>query len=129
VFGIPVGRETRRGRVVTARHAFDDEQEKTGGHDGSQNLCHYVTGRVLRVHLLGDENAERHGRVDVAARNWSDGVDHRQQRQAEGERDAEEADLISRQHGAPATGENQHKGSHEFGHVPFHVLVSFQSQD
>jgi hypothetical protein len=85
VLAVTVGGETCHRRVIPPRRAFDDEQKQGGGQNGTHNLGHYVTGRVLRIHLLADEYPDSHGGVDVAARDGADRINHREQGEAESE--------------------------------------------
>ena len=66
-----------------------------------------------------DGEAERDGRVEVAARDRADGVGHGQDRQAEGERDAGEADAelgkAGGEHGAAAAAEDEPEGADGLG--------------
>ena len=79
------------------------------GHDRADDLGGPVADRLRQRDPAGDEQAERDGRVDVAARHGPDRVGHRQQRQPEGERDAEPADRLTRDHRGPHAAEHQHE--------------------
>jgi hypothetical protein len=54
-------------------------------------ICADVRAQVLAVEALGHEQADRHRRVEVTARDVADGVGHRHHGQAERQRDAEQA--------------------------------------
>ncbi|HET9265966.1 MAG TPA: hypothetical protein VFO14_23150 [Vicinamibacterales bacterium] len=65
----------------------------------------------------GDRKADRHCRIQVTAGDMPDGVGHRQQRQAEREGNAEQADSdvgkCGRQHGTAAPAKHQPEGADE----------------
>src|SRR5216684_818252 len=113
VFAITVGGETRHRRIITTRCAFDDEQQQSRRQNGAHDLGHYIAGCILRLHLLADEYADSHGRIDVAARNGPDGINHCEQGQAESERDTEKTNLVSSQNSTPTTGKHKYESAHE----------------
>src|SRR5512145_3310017 len=102
MFAVTVSGETCYRRVITARCTFNDEQQNSGSQNGTYNLGYYISGCILRIHFLANEYSDSHGRVNMAARDGADGINHCEQRQAESQRDAKEANLISRQNSAPA---------------------------
>src|SRR4030095_12977648 len=63
-------------------------------------------------------------RVEVASRDVAEGVDHRQNRQTEGQRDSQKTDSragkFRREHSASATSENQPESPYKFRRRPFH---------
>ena len=91
VLAVAVGREAL-GEVEARRAAGDQRTAPRRAIDRADHLRDDIGADVLRREAPAGGKPDRHGRVEVAARDVADGVGHRQHRQAEGERDAEEPD-------------------------------------
>ena len=118
MFAIPVRRQAVR-EVVAARRTAGDPVEDPGGENGAQHLGDHVRGQLRETKTAGDGKTQRHGRVEVTARDVADGECHGQHRQTEGQRhahvpDAEVGDA-GRQHGRPAAAEHQPECADELG--------------
>jgi hypothetical protein len=79
---------------------LDDDVDDQRPEEPADDLADDVEGQLLRLGLADDPQAEGHRRVDVAARDGADGVRGDQQREAEGERHAEDADRPFGEEGA-----------------------------
>ena len=76
--------------AVPARSlARENEIENHSAGDGAENLRDHIGDEVLRRHAAGDEHAEAHRRIDVAARNLADAIGHGDDGEAERQGDAE----------------------------------------
>jgi hypothetical protein len=80
--------------------ALGDDVDDQRPEEPADDLADDVEGQLLRLGLADDPQAEGHRRVDVAARDGADGVRGDQQREAEGERHAEDADRPFGEEGA-----------------------------
>src|SRR5215210_6136039 len=114
VFAVTVGGETCHRWIITAGCALDDKQQKSRSKNGSQDLGHYIAGRKPGIHLLANDHSDSHSRIDMTAGDRPDGINHCEQREAEGEGNAKKADFFPRQNSASTTGKNQYEGADEF---------------
>ncbi len=107
---------------MTIEHAAASDRAQHLGDDVGQELA-------AREPAAGPE-PDRDRRIEVAARDVPDGVGHRQHGQAEGQRDAEEADAQlgkrRRQHRAAAPAEDQPERPDELRPVLSHGLLLSQ---
>src|SRR6056297_1855912 len=112
----PVGGEAP-GRP--ARRTGCDGVEEDRGDEPADDLRDPVERHLGPGEAAADREAERHGRVEVAAGDVADRVGHRQDREAEGERDAHEADAqfgkAGGEDGTAATAEYEPEGAEGFG--------------
>lgn len=69
-----------------------DEEDDCGSDESAEDLADDVAGDVLPLGAAGDGETDADGGVEVAAGDVADGVDAGHHGEAEGERDAEEAD-------------------------------------
>ena len=85
------------------------------GDDAAGYLREYVRNEVLAGEPTAGPKPERHGRVEMASGDMSDGVGHREHRQAKGDGDTQQTDShlgeCRRQHGTAAPAEDQPEGS------------------
>ncbi len=111
---------------IEPRGTDRDGVEGCGGDDGADDLRDGVGQDVLPGEAAACRQANRDGRVEVTARDVADGIGHREHRQAEGERHAEQADAHVREagsdHGAAATSEGEPEGADALGDAPVDVL-------
>ena len=80
--GKAVGARTGGTAVVAA---CDQCVEDRRADDGADNLGDHVPGSLLAAHASREEDAQRDGRIDVAARDVADGVGHGHDRESEGQ--------------------------------------------
>jgi hypothetical protein len=78
--------------AVEAVLAGGDGIERGAGGETADDLRGDIGGHVLPLEALADGEADGDGRVEVGAGDVADGIRHRQDREAEGEGDTEEAD-------------------------------------
>ena len=93
---VTIGREAPD---LEAGLATRDQVEHAAGRDPAQHLGHDVGQQVLRPEPAAGPQADRHGGIEVAARDVADRVRHGHHRQAEGEGHTEEADPELRKRG------------------------------
>lgn len=93
----------------------DDEGEQCGGAEGADELAHSVTDEVFAGQALVEEHAEGDGGVDVATRDVADDEGHGDDRQAEGERDAQRTERGAGDGNAAATEERERERAERFG--------------
>src|ERR1700704_99207 len=106
---IAVCAETFHANVVAAFAPSDDRQQNAGRSNRADYRRDPIAHGPAELAPAADEQPERHGRIDVTARDRADRVCHREQRQAEGEGDAEVADVIAGEHRRPNTAEHEHE--------------------
>src|SRR6516165_6342624 len=111
-----------------ARLARCDDPQYRGRDDGRDHLSDDVGDDVSAWAASSAPQADRDRRVEVTARNVTDGVSHGQNFFFEGEGDTEKADPEARKSGSQdsraAAAEYQPKGAKELGdYSPRHVVV------
>ena len=123
-----------RGRAVAVRtqplqlavvggNPLEDLPQHGGPGDGPGELGHPEAERLADLHPAGGHETQGHGRIDVAARDRSDGVGQAQQDQPEGERGGHHAGRITRSEefepealrSDPDGDEHQDEGAGELG--------------
>src|SRR3546814_1905940 len=89
--------------------------------DGSSDVCSsdLIKRNVAGIEASARPQANGDRRIEMAAGNMTDRIDHGHHRQAKGQRNAEEADpqigKARRDHRAAAAAENQPEGADELG--------------
>lgn len=93
--------------------AAGDHVEDARARNAADELGGHVGGQLFGGEALAHDQADRNRGVEVAARNMADRVGHGEHREAEGERDAEQADAdlgeAGGQDGATAATKNEPK--------------------
>jgi hypothetical protein len=112
-----VGGESLDGWIVSARHTSRDDKQNSGSHYAPGDLCDPVARSMLARHFVTDEKTQGHGRINVAAGDVPDRINHRHQRQAEGDGNAESACLAARKNGGPASCEDEDESTDKFGNI------------
>ena len=94
-----------------------DDVEDAAGDGGADELRREVAGCVLPVEALRGGEPDRHGGVEVPARDGSEGVRAGQDREAERQGDAERADaaVAAGQDGRADAAEDEPEGAERFG--------------
>ena len=114
-------------RDVETRCAAGDEVEHATRRKPAQHLRHDVRGQLRGREAAACPQAHRDRRVQVAARDVPDGEGHREHGQAEGERNAMQADADVRkgggEHGTAAATEYEPERPKELGAVCLHLLL------
>lgn len=121
--------------AVEAVLAGGDGEERRTGDEAAEDLRHDIRRHVLPLEALSHGEADGDGGVEVRTGDVGDGVRHRQHGQAEGERDAEEADaqldvgvvaaeVEGGEDGGSAPTEDEPEGAEEFGAKPHGQLGS-----
>ena len=102
-------------RTVGQISHFENQGKDSRTGQGSQILGKDVGKEVLITHFSQNQHGKGQGRIDVAARNISDGIGHSQQTQAES-KGSEQITCAgtAHRHGGSATDHNQNTGSDEF---------------
>ncbi len=103
------------GRRLVEVAALRDDVDDQSAERGAGELGHPVVQRLHRRDLPAEQEAERDRRVDVAARHVADRVRHRQQHEAERERDAEEAHHVGGDDRGPGADDEEHGRPDELG--------------
>ena len=85
VDAVPVSTETRALADVVGR-LVEGEPQQACSDDAADELRNPVTNGIGQGDPLGDQGANGHGGVDVAARNRTDGVDETHEDEAERQR-------------------------------------------
>ena len=70
---------------MVERRGREHPVEEVGAADGAGELGHHVGEPSAELHAAGRDEAQRHRRVDVAARDGADGVDQGDEHEPEGE--------------------------------------------
>src|SRR6476620_54768 len=78
--------------IPAGRLAGENNVENRCTGNGAKNLRNHIGDEVLRRHAAGDEHAEAHGRIDVAARSLADAAGYGYDGESEGSGDAENID-------------------------------------
>ncbi len=89
MFAEAVGREAAD---LGARLAGGDHVEHEGRGDGAEHLGDDVAGQLGGAEAPADHQAHRHGGIEVAPGDRAEGIGAGQHREAEGQRDTDEAD-------------------------------------
>ena len=84
---------------VEARLPACNEQQYRGCSDGTQHLRDDVGHEVLGGETSANHQADRHGWIQMTARNVANGIGHRQHRESERQRHADQADADIRKRG------------------------------
>ncbi len=121
--GAPAVRTETVRRTVVRRERRGDRVDRHTRHQTTDDLGNPVAHRAYGSDLADDEMAECHRRVHVTARNRADGVDEEQQRQAEGQRDAELPHVIAREDSGSDRREHQHEGADGLGRAPSEIGI------
>jgi hypothetical protein len=115
---VAVRRQALR-REVPAGLARGDGPEEEGAGGGADDLRGDVGQRLAGLEPPGRDQVDCDRRVEVAAADVADGVGHGQHRQAEGKRDADEADPdlgeFRGEHRAAAATQDKPERAEEFG--------------
>ena len=125
VGGVP-GRlaEARGGDVVATGLGREDQRQEAASDEGADHLRDDVAGEVRGRHAAGDHHGDRHGRIDVAARDRPDCIGHGGDREPEGEGDRQDAHRKGRRIAAERDGaaadEAKRGRAHEFRKVFLH---------
>lgn len=98
---------------LDSRHLLGEQEEQCGADDGAEELRDPVLHRPAQTDAPGQQHAQRHGRVDVAARDRAERVGQRQHGEAECERDAEGTDVLAGEHHGSHRDEHQQQSSQE----------------
>ena len=106
------------------RVACGDDIEDARAGERAKELRHPVLNHFACAHAAGQEGAEGHGGVHMAARDGADAIGHGDDGEAEGEGDAKLADLAAREHGGAAAEENQRRRTDEFRDELLHECPS-----
>ena len=114
--------EAAGGDAVAAVDAADDNGEHSGGEDGSSELADPVADHIAGLHAAGGPYAQADGGVDVAAGDGADTVGSADEREAEGECDAEDSDFVAGHDCGAAAKEHQNEGAYEFCKIFFHTF-------
>ena len=109
--GAPSVRGEDAGRVEVA--PLDDDPDDEATEQRRRQAARSSRRPLAHDDLPAEEEAERDGRVDVAAGHVADRVRHAEQREAERERDAVVADLVARDDRAAGADDHQHRGADE----------------
>ena len=108
------------GAKVTDKLVKIQEMHKAGN-GCTCKLCNTVSDKVNERKLAVKEHCDRYGRVDVTARNVTDGVGHSNNYQTEGESCCN--GVCAGNDGSTAGNEYQHKGADKLCYVLFDVKV------
>ena len=96
----------------------DDIEDRRAG-DAAEHLGDHVLDDLTPGEASPGSEPDRYGGIEVAARHAAHGIDHGEDGEAEGERDADEADPELRkgcgQDRAAASAQHQPGGSQKFG--------------
>src|SRR5271155_953134 len=99
-----------------------DYIKHSGSHDSADYLRDDVGNDVGALEAIARPQSDRDRRIDVAAGDAADSVDHRQKGQAKGNRHPGKSDAELRkgrgQHRATASAEHQPKGAEKLGRQP-----------
>jgi len=93
--------------------AGDAHQDRRAGERAGE-LGAPVEQHLARGHPAGQEHAQAHRRIDVAARDRPEAVGEGDDGEAERQRDAELADVVAAQDGGAAAEQHQDQGADEF---------------
>ena len=88
------------GEVVGGELPRKEEIEQDRAGDAAEELRHHVAPGLAHLEPAGRDEPDRHRRVDVAARDRPDGVDHRHDGEPEGQRDRQDAEREGRREAA-----------------------------
>ena len=116
---------TADGVRANGGEVFGEEADDEGADEGADDLADDVAEEFLDGDLLGDEHREGDGRVDVAARDAADRVDHRDDDKAEGKGGGDEVDAGP--HGDAAAEDDEDEGTDAFSDILFEVIHEMSS--
>ena len=118
MLAVAVGGETAYDNVEAGLPARDEIEHRSSD-DCSHDLRYHVRAAVRRLGSVRQRaKTDRNRRVQMAAGDVADRVGHRQHGQAEGERDAEQADpdvrKCRREHGTATPSQHKPERSNKF---------------
>ncbi len=107
-------------RKAVSRCADRNHQQHPCRKNRAHKLSHPIADHVLDRHPPRNTNAQADRGVDVAAGDRANAVGCGNQPQPEGERDAQNADLIAGNHGRSTPKKHQNEGAYQFRQIFLH---------